>query len=214
VPGIRLPILKSSLTRFWALAARRGHRTDCAGNRDIKSFVGSCDCGTSSMILAVDTPSGWPSDGQHAGRSRSPCTPDCHFYGAQEASCFLRMQRQSVLWRFAPLVRLPRSSKKSAGNAPLAGPDEFDQCRWFVPSNLTRHFRHVLLVAGSLGKRGAAISPAERVCGLRRSVTIATPDIDVAPHCGRMANTCLKSGSRPTKHHCISNLEGIASKKS
>jgi ADP-dependent NAD(P)H-hydrate dehydratase / NAD(P)H-hydrate epimerase len=133
-----------------------------------------------ASILAVDTPSGLPSDGQRAEgpvlRAHRTVTftapkvgqllsPDADAVGALEV-CF---------------IGSPAALVEEIGQGTLrwAGPDEFAQLP--LVRSVKSHkgtFGHVLLVAGSLGKSGAAILSGR---GALRAgaglVTIATPDV-------------------------------------
>jgi len=89
-----------------------------------------------------------------------------------------------MLWRFPRLALLPRWLKNlDREKLRWAGPDEFDQLPLVRSAKSHKGtFGHVLLIAGSLGKSGAAVLSGR---GALRTgaglVTIATPDI-VLPH--------------------------------
>jgi len=116
-----------------------------------------------------------------------------------------------VLWRFAPLVRLPRSSKKSGRERSVGlGGMNLISCLVRSVKSHKGTFGHVLLVAGSLGKSGAAILSGR---GALRTgaglVTIATPDI-VLPHIAAGMAEYMSESLESTDEGtiAISNLEG------
>jgi ADP-dependent NAD(P)H-hydrate dehydratase / NAD(P)H-hydrate epimerase len=133
-----------------------------------------------ALILAVDTPSGLSSDGQRAEgpvlRAHRTIT-----FTAPKIGQLLSHEADSVGALEVRAIGSPSALVEEIGQGKLrwAGPDEFSQLP--LVRSVKSHkgsFGHVLLVAGSLGKSGAAILSGR---GALRSgaglVTIATPDI-------------------------------------
>ena len=133
-----------------------------------------------ALILAVDTPSGLPSDGERA---------DGQVLHAHRTITFTAPKVGQLLSRDADAVGAlevcaigsPAALVEEIGKGTLrwAGPDEFAGLP--LIRSVKSHkgtFGHVLLVAGSLGKSGAAILSGR---GALRAgaglVTIATPDV-------------------------------------
>src|SRR6267143_4098734 len=133
-----------------------------------------------ALILAVDTPSGLPSDGQSTEgpvlRAHRTVT-----FTAPKVSQLLSRDADAAGALEVCAIGSPAALVEEIGPGKLrwAGPDEFAQLPLVrsVKSH-TGTFGHVLLVAGSLGKSGAAILSGR---GALRTgaglVTIATPDI-------------------------------------
>jgi len=151
---------------------------------DINRLSAHTTAASPALILAVDTPSGLPSDGQHAEgpvlRAHRTVT-----FTAPKVGQLLSRDADAVGALEVCAIGSPFALIEEVGQGKLrwAGPDEF------APLPLVRTvkshkgtFGHVLLVAGSLGKSGAAILSGR---GALRTgaglVTIATPDI-VLPH--------------------------------
>jgi len=133
-----------------------------------------------ALILAVDTPSGLPSDGQPAEgpvlRAHRTVT-----FTAPKVSQLLSRDADAVGALEVCAIGSPAALVEEIGRGTLrwAGPDEFAGLP--LVRSVKSHkgtFGHVLLVAGSLGKSGAAILSGR---GALRTgtglVTIATPDI-------------------------------------
>ena len=133
-----------------------------------------------ALILAVDTPSGLPSDGQHAEG------PVLH---AHRTVTFTAPKMSQLISRDAGAagalevcdIGSPAALVEEVGKGNLrwAGPDEFAGLPLvrFTQSHKGT-YGHVLLVAGSLGKSGAAVMSGQ--AALRTGaglVTIATPDV-------------------------------------
>src|SRR5712692_1224203 len=131
-----------------------------------------------ALILAVDTPSGLPSDGQRADgpalRAHRTVT-----FTAPKVSQLLSRDADAVGALEVCAIGSPAALVEEIGQGTLrwAGPDEF--ARLPLVRSVKSHkgnFGHVLLVAGSLGKSGAAILSGR---GALRAgaglVTIATP---------------------------------------
>src|SRR6266849_7896722 len=133
-----------------------------------------------AVILAVDTPSGLPSDGQRADgpvlRAHRTVT-----FTAPKVGQLLSRDADAVGALEVCAIGSPAALVEEIGRGTLrwAGPDEF--ARLPLVRSVKSHkgtFGHVLLVAGSLGKSGAAILSGR---GALRTgtglVTIATPEV-------------------------------------
>lgn len=133
-----------------------------------------------ALILAVDTPSGLPSDGQP---SEGPVL-SAHrtvTFTAPKVSQLLSRDADAVGALEVCAIGSPAALVEEIGKGTLrwAGPDEFAELP--LVRSVKSHkgtFGHVLLIAGSLGKSGAAILSGR---GALRTgaglVTIATPDV-------------------------------------
>jgi len=133
-----------------------------------------------ALILAVDTPSGLPSDDQ---RAEGPVL-QAHrtiTFTAPKVSQLLSRDADAVGALEICSIGSPLALIEEIGKGPLcwAGPDEFAGLP--LVRSVKSHkgtFGHVLLVAGSLGKSGAAILAGR---GTLRAgsglVTIATPSV-------------------------------------
>jgi ADP-dependent NAD(P)H-hydrate dehydratase / NAD(P)H-hydrate epimerase len=133
-----------------------------------------------ALILSVDTPSGLPSDGQasegpvlRAHLTITFTAPKVGQLVSSDAACTGQL-----------LVRpigSPESLIEEIGHGTLrwSGPDEFADVPLVRPADSHKgSFGHILLVAGSLGKSGAAILAGQ--AALRAGaglVTVATPDV-------------------------------------
>jgi len=133
-----------------------------------------------ALIIAVDTPSGLPSDGQRAEgpvlRAHRTVT-----FTAPKVSQLLSRDADAVGALEVCAIGSPAALVEEIGQGTVrwAGPDEF--ARLPLVRSVKSHkgtFGHVLLVAGSLGKSGAAILSG--LGALRAGaglVTIATPAV-------------------------------------
>jgi NAD(P)H-hydrate epimerase len=179
---------------------------------DLNRLSAQATAARPALILAVDTPSGLPSDGQHAEGSVLRAHRTVTFT-APKISQLLSQDADAVGALEVCAVGSPATLVEEIGQGTLrwAGPDEFDQLP--LVRSVKSHkgtFGHVLLVAGSLGKSGAAILSGR---GALRTgaglVTIATPDI-VLPHVAgghpEYMSESLESTDEGTI--AISNLEG------
>jgi len=135
------------------------------------------------LILAVDTPSGLPSDGQaaegpvlHARFTITFTAPKVGQLVSKDAPC-----AGEILVR---PIGSPESLIEEVGKGVLrwSGPDEFAEMPLVrAPDSHKGSFGHVLLVAGSLGKSGAAILAGQAALrGGAGLVTVATPDVALA----------------------------------
>jgi hydroxyethylthiazole kinase-like uncharacterized protein yjeF len=147
---------------------------------DVNRLSGDATAVRPALILAVDTPSGLPSDGQRAEgpvlRAHRTVT-----FTAPKVSQLISPEADAVGALEVCAIGSPAALIEEIGQGTLrwAGPEEFAGLP--LVRAVKSHkgtFGHVLLVAGSLGKSGAAI-----LCGrgaLRAGaglVTIATPDV-------------------------------------
>jgi NAD(P)H-hydrate epimerase len=133
-----------------------------------------------ALILAVDTPSGLPSDGQ---RAEGPVL-SAHrtvTFTAPKVSQLLSRDADAVGALEVCSIGSPAALVEEVGRGTLrwAGPDEFVGLP--LVRSVKSHkgtFGHVLLVAGSVGKSGAAIlSGRGALRGGAGLVTIATPAV-------------------------------------
>jgi hydroxyethylthiazole kinase-like uncharacterized protein yjeF len=133
-----------------------------------------------TLILAVDTPSGLPSDGQAADgpvlwahRTITFTAPKVGQLISPDAHCCGQLVVRSI--------GSPATLCDEVGQGRLrwAGPDEFASIPLIRAVDSHKgSFGHVLLVAGSLGKSGAAVLAGQ--AALRSGaglVTVATPDV-------------------------------------
>src|SRR5712672_92450 len=133
-----------------------------------------------TLILAVDTPSGLPSDGQAADgpvlRAHSTVTftaPKVGQLVTKDAVCTGQIRVCSI--------GSPKALVEEIGQGALrwSGPDEFQEMPLVrAPDSHKGSFGHVLLLAGSLGKSGAAILAGQAALrGGSGLVTVATPNV-------------------------------------
>lgn len=147
---------------------------------DINSLSNNATASRPGLILAVDTPSGLPSDGQ---RSEGPVLRAHRTvtFTAPKISQLLSRDADAVGALEVCAIGSPLALVEEIGKGSLrwAGPDEF--ARLPLARSVKSHkgtFGHVLLVAGSRGKSGAAIlSGRGALRGGAGLVTIATPDV-------------------------------------
>jgi hydroxyethylthiazole kinase-like uncharacterized protein yjeF len=160
----------------------RGAATGLIGQaiEDVNRLSANATAGRPSLILAVDTPSGLPSDGQRAEgpvlRAHRTVT-----FTAPKVGQLVSRDADAVGALDVCAIGSPDALVEEVGQGTLrwAAPDEFAGLP-FVRSVKSHKgtFGHVLLVAGSLGKSGAAIlSGRAALRGGAGLVTIATPDI-------------------------------------
>jgi ADP-dependent NAD(P)H-hydrate dehydratase / NAD(P)H-hydrate epimerase len=132
-----------------------------------------------AMILAVDIPSGLPSDGQpadgpvlYAHQTVTFTAPKIGQLISREASCCGKLEIRQI---GSPATLVEEIAE---GKARLAEPEEFAAMALIRPAESNKGtFGHVLLLAGSRGKSGAAILAGR--AGLRAGaglVTIAMPE--------------------------------------
>lgn len=146
---------------------------------DVNRLSGNATAARPALILAVDTPSGLSSDGQRAEgpvlRAHRTVT-----FTAPKASQLISRDADAVGALEVCAIGSPAALIEEIGQGTLrwAGPEEFAGLP--LVRAVKSHkgtFGHVLLVAGSLGKSGAAIlSGRGALRGGAGLVTIATPD--------------------------------------
>jgi len=169
-----------------------------------------------ALILAVDTPSGLPSEGHADGpvlqahRTITFTAPKVSQLLSQEASAVGALEVCAI---GSPLELVEEVGKSSFR---WAGPDEFSHLPLIRQANSHKgHFGHVLLVAGSLGKSGAAtLSGRGALRAGAGLVTIATADIalsSVAAAQPEYMTESLESTSEGTV--ALKNLEGNSFEK-
>src|SRR5271163_118006 len=147
---------------------------------DLNDLSRSARLARPGLIVAVDTPSGLPSDGAAAEgpvlRAHATVTFTAPKIGqliSQDAAACGRLLVRSI--------GSPQAVVQETGQGTLrwAGPEEFSTLPLVRPIDSNKGtFGHVLLVAGSLGKSGAAILGG--LAALRTGaglVTVATPDV-------------------------------------
>jgi len=146
---------------------------------DVNRFSANATLPNPGWIVAVDTPSGLPSDGEDA---------EGPVLRAHLAVTFTAPKVGQLVSKHAPacgqlLVRgigSPEALVEEIGQSNLrwVGPDEFAAMPLVRPADAHKgSFGHLLLVAGSVGKTGAAVLAGQ--AALRTGaglVTIATPE--------------------------------------
>jgi NAD(P)H-hydrate epimerase len=147
---------------------------------DVNRLSGNATAARPALILALDTPSGLPSDGQRAEgpvlRAHRTVT-----FTAPKISQLISPEADAVGALEVCAIGSPAALIEEIGQGTLrwAGPEEFAGLP--LVRAVKSHkgtFGHVLLVAGSLGKSGAAIlSGRGALRGGAGLVTIATPDV-------------------------------------
>lgn len=163
---------------------------------DINGLSNYASAARPGLILAVDTPSGLPSDGPRAEgpvlRAHRTVT-----FTAPKIGQLLSREADAVGALEVSAIGSPVSLVDEIGKGSLrwAGPDEFAGLP--LVRSVKSHkgtFGHVLLVAGSLGKSGAAILSGR---GALRAgaglVTIATPDIVLPTVAGGLPESMTES---------------------
>jgi hydroxyethylthiazole kinase-like uncharacterized protein yjeF len=147
---------------------------------DINRLSANATAARPAFILAVDTPSGLSSDGQraegpvlHAHRTVT--------FTAPKVSQLISRDADAVGALDVCAIGSPDALVEEVGQGTLrwAGPEEFAGLPLVRPVKSHKGtFGHVLLIAGSLGKSGAAIlSGRAALRGGAGLVTIATPDM-------------------------------------
>jgi hydroxyethylthiazole kinase-like uncharacterized protein yjeF len=147
---------------------------------DINRFSQNATASVPALIVAVDTPSGLPSDGQAAEgpvlRAHVTVTFTAPKIGqllGREAACCGKLCVRPI--------GSPQAVIEAVGGGAIrwAGPEEFASLPLLRPMDAHKgSFGHVLLLAGSLGKSGAAILGGQGALrGGAGLVTVATPDV-------------------------------------
>jgi ADP-dependent NAD(P)H-hydrate dehydratase / NAD(P)H-hydrate epimerase len=145
-------------------------------NRHSKNATAACP----ALILAVDTPSGLPSDGQSAEGPVLYAHKTVTFTAPKPGQL---ISRDSAAVGMLEVVGIgsPAPLVEEIGQGPLrwVEPQEFTQLPFVRTVDSHKGlYGHVLIVAGSLGKSGAAVMAA--YAALRAGaglVTVATPDL-------------------------------------
>jgi hydroxyethylthiazole kinase-like uncharacterized protein yjeF len=178
---------------------------------DVNRLSANATAARPSFILAVDTPSGLPSDGQRAEgpvlRAHRTVT-----FTAPKVSQLVSLEADTVGALEVCAIGSPAVLVEEIGQGTLrwAGPDEFAGLP--LIRSVKSHkgtFGHVLLVAGSRGKSGAAIlSGRGALRGGAGLVTIATPE-DVLPAvaAGRAEYMTESLGAAPEGAIAFNSLE-------
>jgi ADP-dependent NAD(P)H-hydrate dehydratase / NAD(P)H-hydrate epimerase len=159
-----------------------------------------------ALILAVDIPSGLPSDGEpsegpvlFAHQTVTFTAPKIGQLTSQDAACSGKL-KVAQIGSPAELVE-----QLGHGVERWAGPEEFESIRLIRPADSNKGtFGHVLLLAGSLGKSGAAILAG--VSALRSGaglVTVATSET-VQPIVAAGAPELMTEALKATKSGTLS----------
>ncbi|PYT77933.1 MAG: bifunctional ADP-dependent NAD(P)H-hydrate dehydratase/NAD(P)H-hydrate epimerase [Acidobacteria bacterium] len=150
-----------------------------------------------SLILAVDTPSGLPSDGETAQgpvlcvhKTVTFIAPKIGQLISPEASCC-----GELIVKFIGDSSPALPNEVGKGSVRWAGPDEFESLPLVRAADSHKGmFGHALLVAGSVGKSGAAVLAGEGCLhGGAGLTTIATPDKVLA----MVASSCAEYMTEP-----------------
>lgn len=146
---------------------------------DVNRFSRNATAARPAWVVAVDTPSGLPSDGEAASgpvvRAHWTVTFTAPKIGqliSANAGCCGQLVVRGI---GSPAVLVEEVGK---GSLRWAGPDEFAGLPLIRAAEAHKgSYGHVLLVAGSVGKTGAAVlSGQSALHGGAGLVTIATPD--------------------------------------
>ena len=147
---------------------------------NLNNFSRNATSPVPALILAVDTPSGLPSDGEAAAgpvlRAHKTVTFTAPKIGqliSPDAPCCGELLVKSI---GTPLALIEESGK---GALRWAGPDEFSSLPLVRKADSHKgSFGHVLVVGGSLGKSGAAVlaGHASLYAGAGLT-TVAAPDV-------------------------------------
>ncbi len=147
---------------------------------DLNSLSRNATSASPALIVAVDIPSGMASDGEPSEgavlRAHDTVTFTAPKIGqliSNDASCCGNLKVRAI---GTPPVLIDELGK---GNLRCAGPDEFAKLPLIRPTDSNKGlYGHILVVAGSAGKSGAAVLAGT---GALRAgaglVTVATPDI-------------------------------------
>jgi NAD(P)H-hydrate epimerase len=147
---------------------------------DLNSLSRNATSASPALIVAVDIPSGMASDGEPSEgavlRAHDTFTFTAPKIGqliSNDAACCGNLKVRAI---GTPPVLIDELGK---GNLRCAGPDEFAKLPLIRPTDSNKGlYGHILVVAGSAGKSGAAVLAGT---GALRAgaglVTVATPDI-------------------------------------
>jgi hydroxyethylthiazole kinase-like uncharacterized protein yjeF len=148
--------------------------------QDINRLSHGATTARPSLILAVDTPSGLPSDGQPA---EGPVLQAHHTvtFTAPKVGQLVSRDSAAVGSLRVANIGSPAALVEEVGKGTLrwAEPQEFAELPLVRSADGHKgKYGHVLVVAGSLGKSGAAVlSGRAALCGGAGLVTVATPDV-------------------------------------
>jgi hydroxyethylthiazole kinase-like uncharacterized protein yjeF len=133
-----------------------------------------------SLILAVDTPSGLPSDGEPA-QGRVLRAHHTVTFTAPKVGQLISRDAAAVGSLEVVNIGSPAALVEEVGKGALRWiePEEFARLPLVRPADAHKGtFGHVLIVAGSLGKSGAAVLAGRAaLCGGAGLVTVATPEV-------------------------------------
>jgi ADP-dependent NAD(P)H-hydrate dehydratase / NAD(P)H-hydrate epimerase len=147
---------------------------------DLNDASGNATLPAPAFILAVDTPTGLPSDGEPASgpvvRAHETITftsPKIGQLVSRDAICCGELQ---VKWIGSPASLVEETGK---GALRWAGPDEFVSLPLIRASDSHKgNFGHVLVFGGSTGKSGAAVLAGyASLCSGAGLTTVACPDV-------------------------------------
>jgi ADP-dependent NAD(P)H-hydrate dehydratase / NAD(P)H-hydrate epimerase len=133
-----------------------------------------------ALILAVDTPSGLPSDGQPA-EGPVLCAHKTVTFTAPKPGQLISRDSAAVGMLEVVNIGSPASLIEEIGRGPLRWLEPQEFAKFSLVRSVDSHkglYGHALVVAGSLGKSGAAVMAG--YAALRAGaglVTVATPDI-------------------------------------
>ena len=146
---------------------------------DLNSVSGNATSPTPALIVAVDIPSGMPSDGQpvegpvlRVHHTVTFTAPKIGQLISNDASCCGSLHVRAI---GTPPVLIEEIGK---GNIRWAGPEEFATLPLQRPADSHKGlYGHVLVVAGSVGKSGAAVLAGSGALKAGSGlVTVATPE--------------------------------------
>jgi len=148
--------------------------------QDLNRLSNNATLPTPAFILAVDTPSGLPSDGEvvagpvvHAHETITFTAPKIGQLVSHDSACCGQLH---VKW-----IGSPASLVEETGQGTLrwSGPEEFAQFPLVRAADSHKgNFGHVLVVGGSTGKSGAAVLAGyASLCTGAGLTTIASPDV-------------------------------------
>jgi len=160
----------------------RGVASGVAGRaiQDINRLSHDATSARPALILAVDTPSGLPSDGQSA---EGPVLRAHHTvtFTAPKVGQLVSDHSESLGALHVVNIGSPVALIEEIGSSALrwAGPEEFGDLPLVRETDGHKGlYGHILVLAGSLGKSGAAIMAGQAaLCAGAGLVTIAAPDV-------------------------------------
>ena len=147
---------------------------------DLNRLSNNATLPTPAFILAVDTPSGLPSDGEFAGgpvvRAHETITFTAPKVGQLVSHASPCCGQLRVKWIGSPASLVEETGK---GTLRWSGPEEFAQLPLVRAADSHKgSFGHILVVGGSTGKSGAAILAGyASLCSGAGLTTVASPDV-------------------------------------